>query len=64
MKLYLCKRASGRWCAVAEKWATIPPFEVIDGPYEAPEARKEASLRNVRKAPPWKKHPLHEDCHL
>jgi hypothetical protein len=62
MKLYLCKRPSGVWVAVNEGLATMPPFEVVDGPYDAEHARKAAVERNRRKWPPWKRH--HEDSHI
>ena len=62
MKLYLCKRASGRWCAVLPDAATIPPFEVIDGPYDSLHARAEAATRNRRYFPHMKAH--RHDAHI
>lgn len=53
MKLYLCKRESGRWCTAREEDATIPPFEIVDGPYDSEQARDAVDRRNQRYFP-WK----------
>jgi len=54
MMLYLCKRESGKWCTAPEAEATIPPFVMISGPYQAPDARERADELNLRHFP-WKK---------
>ena len=46
--VYLAKRKSGKWTFVPKGQATMPPFEVIDGPYDFRVAKLAIAERNAR----------------
>jgi hypothetical protein len=47
---FVCRNAAGKWSVVPTKHATIPPFEMVDGPYHFEEAIRVSNERNQHRS--------------